>query len=119
MKKSFFFLMILFFPAINSFGESSPIAEGRIEEVADEKSSGDTVFVYQNGSSIDVEFLTENSNITVTIVSPKGVVVFCEVINTTAGMVYTIDVSNFVTGWYIIRIESKSGGKVTGSFYVD
>ena len=119
MKKKIIFLLVLFFPLINIFSGNEPIAEGRIEKTEYEKGNNSTVFAYLVDSSIEVEFLTALSNITITIEDANGVVVFCKVINTTAGMVYTIDVSNFVTGWYIIRIESKSGGKVTGYFYVD
>ena len=120
MKKKIIFLLVLFFPLINIFSENDKaIAEGRIEEVKPPKGSNSTVFAYLVGSSIEVEFLTALSNITITIEDANGVVVFCTVINTTAGMVYIIDVSNFETGWYNIRIENKSGGAVKGSFYVD
>ena len=120
MKRSrVIFLLVLFFPLMNILGENEQIAKGRVEGEVYPKGNGDTVFVYQNDSSIEVEFLTALSNITITIEDANGVVVFSTVINTTAGMVYIIDVSNFETGWYNIRIESKSGGTVKGSFYVD
>jgi len=117
MKKQLILFLVLFFPIINNFGENEPIAKGRLEGGETPKDNNSTVYAYLVNNSIEIEFLKEYSNVKITIEDSNGAVVFNTTINTTAGMIYIIDVSNLETGWYNILIECKTGG-IKGCFYL-
>ena len=118
MKKRIIIFLVLFFPILNNFGNNVPIAAGRLDDEIPAKGNNSTVYAYLTDDSIEIEFLKEYSNITITIEDSIGTVVFNNTINTTVGMIYSIDVSNLGTGWYNIRIESKTGG-IKGCFYLE
>jgi len=117
MKKKTFIFLVLFLSVIFGYGENESIVKGRIERKPD-KSNESTVFAYLVDETVQIEFLEEYNGITITIEDSFGGVVFYDVINTTEGMVYSIDVSNFETGEYLLRVKSKSGGEISGYFYL-
>ena len=117
MKRNCIIFLVLFLSVMFGYGNNGTIAEGRIEGKPD-KSNESTVFAYLVDETVQIEFLEEYNGITITIEDSYGAVVYYNVINTTAGMVYSIDVSNLGTGNYLLKVKSKSGGEISGYFYL-
>jgi hypothetical protein len=117
MNKSIFILLaILFLPLIENFGEEI-IVTGSVTERKPFKGQTEDVIACLNGNSVEIEFLQNCDDVTITIENAVESVVFNNTIDVTSGLVYTIDVSNFETGWYLLRIESKYGS-VVGNFFL-
>lgn len=90
---------------------------GKLTDLEDAKSGASaTVFAFMDDETLEIGFLQAYSNLTITIEDFAGIIVYCDTINATAGMVYPIDISTLGAGIYLLKIADAYGGILTGYF---
>ena len=116
MKKTLFIILVSFLTSVCSFGENDSVAEGRVKDGRLNRATDTIVSARLVNETIEISFSEEFDNIMIIIENSNGVVVFSDIINATSDFVNSIDVSNFETGEYLIKIGSISDF-ISGYFY--
>lgn len=80
------------------------------------KSGFSPVHAYISDETLEIEFRQNFANLSITVESAEGTVVYSSTANVAAGAVYPVDISLFPSGDYILKITDGYGGCLTGYF---
>ena len=74
------------------------------------------VQVVQTGTTLEVLFLSNLGNLTITVVNEQAFTVFQQTVNATSGGTLIIGISSWASGNYVIKITDGQGGYLEGAF---
>ena len=80
-----------------------------LQGLLDTNAGPDDVEAYVDGNYIYVSFHRNFGNVSITIYSPSGSIVYCDVVNTAIQQLVVIPITEFLDGIYTIVLENVTG----------